>query len=119
MRTLTLPATREQALSVPEPRPVRVCFLIDELAMAGTETQLLALIRHLDRKLSRFRAPSPGAMLRTRVHGIFLRLEAAGWESRNDRTKAAEAVRQPWPSYTSQRASCQCESLRARAVFLF
>jgi glycosyltransferase involved in cell wall biosynthesis len=28
---------------------VRVCFLIDELAMAGTETQLLALIRHLDR----------------------------------------------------------------------
>jgi glycosyltransferase involved in cell wall biosynthesis len=31
------------------PRPVRVCFLIDELATAGTETQLLALIRHLDR----------------------------------------------------------------------
>jgi glycosyltransferase involved in cell wall biosynthesis len=29
--------------------PVRVCFLIDELAAAGTETQLLALIRHLDR----------------------------------------------------------------------
>src|SRR5215510_13442483 len=32
------------------PRPVRVCFLIDELAKAGTETQLLALIRHLDRR---------------------------------------------------------------------
>jgi glycosyltransferase involved in cell wall biosynthesis len=30
-------------------RPVRVCFLIDELASAGTETQLLALIRRLDR----------------------------------------------------------------------
>jgi glycosyltransferase involved in cell wall biosynthesis len=29
---------------------VRVCFLIDELAAAGTETQLLALIRHLDRR---------------------------------------------------------------------
>jgi glycosyltransferase involved in cell wall biosynthesis len=29
---------------------VRVCFLIDELARAGTETQLLALIRHLDRQ---------------------------------------------------------------------
>lgn len=29
--------------------PVRVCFLIDELAPAGTESQLLALIRHLDR----------------------------------------------------------------------
>src|SRR5579875_3020105 len=31
------------------PRPVRVCFVIDELALAGTESQLLALIRHLDR----------------------------------------------------------------------
>jgi glycosyltransferase involved in cell wall biosynthesis len=31
------------------PRPVRVCFLIDELAAAGTETQLVALVRHLDR----------------------------------------------------------------------
>jgi glycosyltransferase involved in cell wall biosynthesis len=30
--------------------PVRVCFLIDELAVAGTETQLLALIRHVDRR---------------------------------------------------------------------
>jgi glycosyltransferase involved in cell wall biosynthesis len=29
-------------------RPVRVCFLIDSLQPAGTETQLLALIRHLD-----------------------------------------------------------------------
>jgi glycosyltransferase involved in cell wall biosynthesis len=31
-------------------RPARVCFLIDELAAAGTETQLLALIRRLDRR---------------------------------------------------------------------
>ncbi|MGH7171739.1 MAG: glycosyltransferase [Gemmataceae bacterium] len=31
-------------------RPVRVCFLIDELLPAGTESQLLALIRHLDRR---------------------------------------------------------------------
>jgi glycosyltransferase involved in cell wall biosynthesis len=29
---------------------VRVCFLIDELATAGTETQLLALLRNLDRR---------------------------------------------------------------------
>jgi glycosyltransferase involved in cell wall biosynthesis len=29
--------------------PVRVCFLIDELATAGTEMQLVALIRNLDR----------------------------------------------------------------------
>jgi len=30
-------------------RPTRVCFLIDRLSTAGTESQLLALIRHLDR----------------------------------------------------------------------
>jgi L-malate glycosyltransferase len=30
-------------------RALRVCFLIDDLATAGTETQLVALIRHLDR----------------------------------------------------------------------
>jgi glycosyltransferase involved in cell wall biosynthesis len=44
----TLPkpaATRATTAS----RPVRVCFLIDELRPAGTETQLLALIRHVDR----------------------------------------------------------------------
>jgi glycosyltransferase involved in cell wall biosynthesis len=29
---------------------VRVCFLIDRLQRAGTETQLIALIRHLDRR---------------------------------------------------------------------
>jgi L-malate glycosyltransferase len=31
-------------------RPIRVCFMIDELTSAGTETQLVALIRHLDRR---------------------------------------------------------------------
>jgi len=30
--------------------PVRVCFMIDRLTRAGTETQLLALIRELDRR---------------------------------------------------------------------
>jgi glycosyltransferase involved in cell wall biosynthesis len=30
-------------------QPIRVCYLIDRLARAGTESQLLALIRHLDR----------------------------------------------------------------------
>ena len=34
-------------------RPIRICFLIDGLTRAGTETQLLALIRSLDRR--RFR----------------------------------------------------------------
>ena len=32
-------------------RPIRICFLIDNLAIGGTETQLLALIQHLDRSL--------------------------------------------------------------------
>ena len=31
-------------------RPLRVCYLIDELASAGTETQLLALLRGVDRR---------------------------------------------------------------------
>jgi glycosyltransferase involved in cell wall biosynthesis len=31
-------------------RPLRVCFLIDRLSTAGTESQLLSLIRHLDRR---------------------------------------------------------------------
>jgi glycosyltransferase involved in cell wall biosynthesis len=47
------PATgRDQSSGSAAPtrtRPIRVCFLIDRLATAGTETQLLALIRHLDR----------------------------------------------------------------------
>ncbi len=52
MRTLNEPGTpTPYAISSPEGEagPVRVCFLIDELAAAGTETQLLALIRRLDR----------------------------------------------------------------------
>ena len=31
-------------------RPIRICFVIDGLTRAGTETQLLALIRTLDRR---------------------------------------------------------------------
>src|SRR6266545_7503864 len=34
---------------VPVADPVRVCFMIDRLSRAGTESQLLALIRELDR----------------------------------------------------------------------
>ena len=41
---------RMKCLADVSPRPLRVCFLIDELAPAGTEGQLLALIRHLDRR---------------------------------------------------------------------
>jgi glycosyltransferase involved in cell wall biosynthesis len=42
-RSLPRPTTRAVA------QPARVCFMIDELTTAGTETQLIALIRHLDR----------------------------------------------------------------------
>jgi glycosyltransferase involved in cell wall biosynthesis len=45
------PAAEDRGDGAPRTRPVRVCFLIDELAPAGTETQLLALIRHVDRRL--------------------------------------------------------------------
>jgi glycosyltransferase involved in cell wall biosynthesis len=41
--------SRERCAAV-STRPLRVCFLIDELATAGTESQLVALIRHLDRR---------------------------------------------------------------------
>ncbi|MBA4187162.1 MAG: hypothetical protein C0467_04005 [Planctomycetaceae bacterium] len=42
---------RSLAIATPAPveKPVRVCFMIDRLSRAGTETQLLALIRELDR----------------------------------------------------------------------
>src|SRR4051812_34866682 len=43
------PVHRPELTATAPTRPIRVCFLIDRLAMAGTETQLLALIRHLDR----------------------------------------------------------------------
>ena len=41
-----LPFARRLA---PVAEPVRVCFMVDRLGRAGTETQLLALIRDLDR----------------------------------------------------------------------
>lgn len=42
---------RTPATPAPAPAadPVRVCFMIDRLSRAGTETQLLALLRELDR----------------------------------------------------------------------
>ena len=44
-----LPAQRLGKRSWKRSGPVRVCFLIDRLSRAGTEMQLLALIRSLDR----------------------------------------------------------------------
>lgn len=43
------PAPRLALPLEPTTDPVRVCFLIDRLSRAGTESQLLALIRNLDR----------------------------------------------------------------------
>jgi len=65
-------------------RPVRVCFMIDSLQPAGTETQLLALIHHLDRsriqpalcllkgedELSRSLEPTDCPVIRLGVKGL-------------------------------------------------
>jgi glycosyltransferase involved in cell wall biosynthesis len=75
--------------------PVRVCFLIDDLAKAGTETQLLALIRELDRgkvqpylcllrgqsELSRSLEPADCPILRLGVGSLRSpRAVVAGWQ---------------------------------------
>lgn len=44
-----LPFRPVAPVPAPAADPVRVCFMIDRLSRAGTETQLLALIRELDR----------------------------------------------------------------------
>ncbi|MBX9580761.1 MAG: glycosyltransferase [Gemmataceae bacterium] len=49
MSTLLAPR-RPAVLREPAADPVRVSFVIDRLTRAGTETQLLALINHLDRR---------------------------------------------------------------------
>jgi glycosyltransferase involved in cell wall biosynthesis len=46
------------------PRPVRVCFLMDELHIGGTESQLVALIRGLDPQ----RAQPVLALLKADIH---------------------------------------------------
>jgi glycosyltransferase involved in cell wall biosynthesis len=48
MRLMTLPAVGGRAASMVS-RPVHVCFVIDRLGRAGTESQLLALLENLDR----------------------------------------------------------------------
>jgi glycosyltransferase involved in cell wall biosynthesis len=47
--TRTLVRTDRRSRAPSPPGPVRVCFMIDRLAVAGTESQLLVLIRRLDR----------------------------------------------------------------------
>jgi serine/threonine-protein kinase len=60
-------------------------------ALRGETFVWIAIIRHLDRRMTRVRIAPPVPSTRTRVHGVFLRLEAAAWELRNDPGKAAEA----------------------------
>ena len=48
MSALLAPRRPLPALA-PAVDPVRVCFMIDRLSRAGTESQLLALVRELDR----------------------------------------------------------------------
>src|SRR6186997_3269793 len=76
---LTFPAP------APAADPVRVCFMIDRLSRAGTETQLLALVRELDRSrvrpslvlldgeddLSRAIEPSDCPVIRLGVRRLF------------------------------------------------
>ncbi|HKA06095.1 MAG TPA: glycosyltransferase, partial [Gemmataceae bacterium] len=50
MRLTAIPRGVLQVAPVRERRPINACFVIDRLSRAGTETQLLALIRHLDRE---------------------------------------------------------------------
>jgi L-malate glycosyltransferase len=50
MRVTAIPRGVLQVVPIRDRQPVHVCFVIDRLTRAGTETQLLALIRHLDRK---------------------------------------------------------------------
>ena len=69
----------------PKAAPVRVCFMVDRLSRAGTESQLLALIRNLDRSrveptlvlldgeddLSRALEPDDCTILRLGVRKLF------------------------------------------------
>ena len=47
--TMLLEPTKMMRTVAKATAPIRVCFVIDELSRAGTESQLLALIRHVDR----------------------------------------------------------------------
>lgn len=49
MSALVAPRRSPLGIAAPAADPVRVCFMIDRLSRAGTESQLLALIRTLDR----------------------------------------------------------------------
>jgi glycosyltransferase involved in cell wall biosynthesis len=81
--------------------PVRVCFLIDELARAGTETQLLALIRHLDRSriqpyLVLLRGDSPDSRALEPDHCPVLRLGVGSLRSPKTALRAMSFIHFLW-----------------------
>src|SRR5262249_46492663 len=58
-----------RTVRVGQPGPIRVCFLIDRLGIGGTDTQLLALIRYLDR---------------VRVQPYLVLLDGEDWDIRSE-----------------------------------
>jgi glycosyltransferase involved in cell wall biosynthesis len=79
-------------------RPLRVCYLIDELATAGTETQLLALIRRVDRRkvepyLCLLRGDSPLSRALEPPDVVTVRLGVASLLSPGSTVGAARFVR--------------------------
>ena len=76
--------------------PVRVCFLIDQLSRAGTETQLLAQIREFDRN---------------RVEPFLVLLNGEGEPSRSLEPADCSVLR------LGVQALCSAKAVRAAAVF--
>ncbi|MFM8273443.1 MAG: glycosyltransferase [Gemmata sp.] len=79
-------------------QPVRVCFMIDRLSRAGTETQLLALIRSLDR---------------TQVEPMLVLLDGADDLSRALEPTDCAVIRLGVRKLTSLRAAGAARRLRA------
>ena len=57
---------------MPGTGPVRICFLIDELATAGTETQLLALPGVIEAEIFLRAGDSTGDLLGAMTHAAYI-----------------------------------------------
>ena len=102
-RTVPSAFNRSLTLAAPKRGPVRVSFMIDDLGRAGTETQLLALLRTLDRnsvepdlillngegELSRSLEPTGIPILRLGVTKLFGR----------SGLRAAQKLRRHWRAF--------------------
>lgn len=76
--------------------PIRVCFLIDRLSRAGTESQLLALIRAFDR---------------SRVEPSLVLLDGDDGTSRGLEPEGCPVLRLGVRSFASRRAVCAAQTL--------